>query len=91
MVFRLLHEEGFFVGASSALNVCAAVQLAKILGPGKTIVTILCDGGNRHLFISLIPKDNDINLDYFLKNGSLVKIFSKFFLKNMLRVFHNLQ
>ena len=43
--FRLLHEDGFFVGASSGLNVAAAVQVAKLLGPGHTIVTALCDGG----------------------------------------------
>ena len=44
-MFRLLHEEGFFVGASSGLNVVAAVQAAKLMGPGHTIVTCLCDTG----------------------------------------------
>ena len=48
MVFRLLHEEGFFVGASSGLNVVAAVQAAKLMGPGHTIVTCLCDTGQRY-------------------------------------------
>jgi len=48
MVFRMLHEEGLFMGGSSALNVCAAVELAKILGPGHTIVTIICDGAYRY-------------------------------------------
>jgi cysteine synthase A len=48
MVFRLLHEEGLLVGASSALNVVAACKLAERLGPGKKIVTILCDGGGRY-------------------------------------------
>lgn len=48
MVFRLLGEEGFFVGASSGLNVAAAVQAAKKLGPGHTIVTCLCDTGQRY-------------------------------------------
>lgn len=46
--FRLLHEEGFFVGASSGLNVAAAIQAAKHLGPGHTIVTCLCDSGQRY-------------------------------------------
>ena len=46
--FRLLHEEGFFVGASTGLNVSAAVQVAKKLGPGHTIVTCLCDTGQRY-------------------------------------------
>ncbi|KAG9293856.1 hypothetical protein G9A89_019194 [Geosiphon pyriformis] len=48
MVYRLLDEEGLYMGASSALNVVAAVEMAKILGPGKNIVTILCDGAYRY-------------------------------------------
>jgi len=48
MVYRLIYEEGIFIGASSALNVCAAIELAKILGPGHTIVTVLCDGALRY-------------------------------------------
>uniref|UniRef100_A0A7S0E0D1 cysteine synthase n=1 Tax=Hanusia phi TaxID=3032 RepID=A0A7S0E0D1_9CRYP len=48
MVFRLLYEEAIFVGGSAALNVCAAVEMAKRLGPGHTIVTILCDSGFRY-------------------------------------------
>ena len=43
--FRLLAEEGLFVGASSGLNVSAAYQLAKQMGPGHTVVTCLCDTG----------------------------------------------
>ncbi|OQS01168.1 cysteine synthase [Achlya hypogyna] len=45
----LLHEEGIFVGSSSAMNCVAAVRVAKKLGPGHTIVTMLCDSGQRHL------------------------------------------
>jgi len=48
MVFRLLDEEGIFIGASSALNVVAAAKMAKQLGKGKTIVTIICDGAYRY-------------------------------------------
>ena len=48
MVYRLLDEEGIFVGASSALNVVAATHVAKLLGPGHTIVTIICDGAYRY-------------------------------------------
>ncbi|KAI5799234.1 tryptophan synthase beta subunit-like PLP-dependent enzyme [Peziza echinospora] len=44
MVYRLLDEEGLYLGASSALNVVAAYEMAKELGPGKSIVTVLCDG-----------------------------------------------
>ncbi|CAG8586635.1 13054_t:CDS:2 [Cetraspora pellucida] len=48
MVYRLLDEEGLYLGASTALNVVAAVEMAKKLGPGKKIVTILCDGAYRY-------------------------------------------
>lgn len=45
----LLREEGLFVGSSSAVNVCGAAKVAQRLGPGHVVVTILCDGGARHL------------------------------------------
>lgn len=48
MVYRCLDEEGLYLGASSALNVAAARNLAVKLGPGKTVVTILCDGAYRY-------------------------------------------
>ena len=48
MVYRMLREEGLYLGGSSGINVCAAVEVARRLGPGHTIVTILCDGGDRY-------------------------------------------
>ncbi|KAI5451453.1 Cysteine synthase 1 [Naganishia albida] len=48
MVYRLLDEEGLYVGASSALNVVAATEVAKRLGKGSTVVTMLCDGAYRY-------------------------------------------
>ncbi|HTN47811.1 MAG TPA: cysteine synthase A [Burkholderiaceae bacterium] len=45
MVYRLLREEGFFVGGSSGINVAATVQVARDLGPGHTVVTLLADRG----------------------------------------------
>jgi cysteine synthase len=48
MVYRLLREEGLFLGTTSGVNVAAAVQIAKRLGPGHTIVTILCDTGSKY-------------------------------------------
>ncbi|KAH8107987.1 cysteine synthase [Cristinia sonorae] len=48
MVYDLLDTEGLYLGASSALNVVAAVELAQKLGPGKTVATILCDGAYRY-------------------------------------------
>ena len=47
-VFDLLKHEGLCLGGSSALNIAGAVRLAEHLGPGHTIVTILCDYGNRY-------------------------------------------
>jgi cysteine synthase A len=44
-VYRLLREEGLFVGGSSGINVAAAVQVARELGPGHTVATLLCDPG----------------------------------------------
>nr|GMC51712.1 cysteine synthase 2 [Ipomoea batatas] len=45
----LLKNDGLFVGSSSAMNCVGAVRVARALGPGHTIVTILCDSGMRHL------------------------------------------
>lgn len=45
VVYRLLREEGLFLGGSSGINVAAAVAVARQLGPGHTIVTLLCDRG----------------------------------------------
>ena len=48
LVFDLLEREGLCLGASSGINVAGAVRMARKLGPGHTIVTILCDGGMRY-------------------------------------------
>ena len=45
----LLEREGLCLGASSGVNVAGAIELAKAMGPGHTIVTILCDSGSRYL------------------------------------------
>lgn len=48
VAFRLLKEEGLCLGGSAALNVAGALRLAQETGPGKTIVTVLCDSGTRY-------------------------------------------
>jgi cysteine synthase len=48
LVFSLLKEEGLCLGGSSGINVAGAIRMAKDLGPGKTIVTILADSGTRY-------------------------------------------
>jgi len=47
-VFDLLIHEGLSVGGSTGINVAGAVRVARALGPGHTVVTILCDGGSRY-------------------------------------------
>ena len=47
--FDLLKYEGLCLGGSSGINVAGAIRMAKELGPGKTIVTILCDSGTRYM------------------------------------------
>ena len=47
--YALLHEEGLFLGSTSGVNVAAAIRVARDLGPGHTIMTILCDGGSKYL------------------------------------------
>ena len=48
MIFKLLKEEGLFLGGSSGINVCGAIKMAEKLGPGHNVVTILCDSGQRY-------------------------------------------
>ncbi|HTQ35659.1 MAG TPA: cysteine synthase A [Steroidobacteraceae bacterium] len=49
MVYRLLREEGLFLGSTSGINVAAALRVARELGPGHSVVTILCDGGAKYV------------------------------------------
>lgn len=48
VVYQLLEKDGLFMGGSVGINVGAAVALAKQMGPGHTIVTVLCDSGTRY-------------------------------------------
>jgi len=47
-LYDLLIHEGISVGGSSGINIAAAIEVARTMGPGHTIVTILCDGGSRY-------------------------------------------
>src|SRR5438270_4763618 len=49
IIFELVEHEGLCLGGSTGINVAGAIRLAKDMGPGHTIVTILADGGSRHL------------------------------------------
>jgi cysteine synthase A len=48
LIYDLLQDEGLLLGGSSAINVAGAMQMAREMGPGHTIVTILCDSGQRY-------------------------------------------
>ena len=48
VVYQLLYQDGLFMGGSVGINVGAAVAIAKQMGPGHTIVTVLCDSGSRY-------------------------------------------
>ena len=61
-IYDLLIHEGLSVGTSSGINVAAAVRVAKAMGPGHTIVTILCDGGARYA-------SKLFNLDFLREKG----------------------
>jgi cysteine synthase A len=48
VIFNLVREEGLVLGGSSGINIMAAIKVAKTLGPGHTVVTVLCDYGTRY-------------------------------------------
>ena len=48
IIYDLMQHEGLYLGGSSAINIAGAMKMAKDLGPGHTIVTILCDSGQRY-------------------------------------------
>ncbi len=62
VIYQLLHEEGLFLGLSSGINVAGAVKYALDHGPGRTIVTILCDSGAKY-------QSKLFNADWLLENG----------------------
>jgi cysteine synthase A len=69
-VFDLLEHEGLCLGGSSAINIAGAVRMARDLGPGKTIVTVLCDYGNRYqskLFNPAFLKSKGLPVPHWLE------------------------
>jgi len=69
IVFGLLAEEGLCLGGSSGINVAGAMRMAKEMGPGHTIVTILCDYGTRYqskLFNTEFLKEKDLPVPSWL-------------------------
>ncbi|RAU20956.1 cysteine synthase A [Paramagnetospirillum kuznetsovii] len=63
LIFNLVKEEGLVLGGSSGINVMAAIKVARMLGPGHTVVTVLCDYGTRYqskLFNPAFLRERDL-------------------------------
>ena len=69
LLFDLVKEEGLCLGGSSAINIAGAIRFARDLGPGSTVVTILCDSGARYgskLFNPAFLKDKGLPVPAWL-------------------------
>jgi len=76
IIYDLLQHEGLCLGGSTGVNVAGAIELAKQLGPGKTIVTILCDSGNRYqskLFNPEFMRSKNLPVPAWLEKRSEIK------------------
>jgi cysteine synthase A len=77
IVFDLLEHEGLCVGGSSGINIAGAVRLAKELGPGHTIVTVLADYGTRYqskLFNPQFLREKSLPVPEWLERKSNIKV-----------------
>ena len=76
VTYRLLREEGLALGLSSGVNVAGAIRLARELGPGKTIVTMLCDPATRYqsrLFNPDFLRSKGLEPPTWLENREIVE------------------
>jgi cysteine synthase A len=77
IVYDLLEHEGICLGGSSGINIAGAIRLAKDLGPGHTIVTILCDGGSRYqskLFNPAFMREKNLPVPEWLEQKSSITV-----------------
>ncbi|HEY4141923.1 MAG TPA: cysteine synthase A [Pseudolabrys sp.] len=77
IIFDLLEHEGLCLGGSSGINVAGAIRLAKDLGPGHTIITVLCDGGSRYqskLFNPEFLRSKNLPVPTWLERKSDIKL-----------------
>ncbi len=77
LAFDLLEHEGLCMGGSTGINVAGAIRLAKELGPGHTIVTVLCDFGNRYqskMFNPAFLRSKDLPVPAWLEDDSPLAI-----------------
>lgn len=77
ILFDLVQDEGLCLGGSSGINIAGAIRLAKDLGPGHTIVTVLCDYGNRYqskLFNPAFLRGKDLPVPAWLEMKTEIDI-----------------
>jgi cysteine synthase A len=77
IIFDLLEHEGLCLGGSTGINVAGAIRLARDMGPGHTIVTILCDYGSRYqskLFNPEFLRSKDLPVPDWLTRQSTIKV-----------------
>jgi cysteine synthase len=77
VIFELLEHEGLCLGGSTGINIAGAIRLAKQLGPGHTIVTVLCDSGNRYqskLFNPAFMRSKNLPVPQWLEKRSTIEL-----------------
>ena len=77
VIFELLEHEGLCLGGSTGINIAGAIRLAKQLGPDHTIVTILCDSGNRYqskLFNPAFMRSKNLPVPEWLEKRSTIEL-----------------
>jgi cysteine synthase A len=77
VIYELVEHEGLCLGGSSGVNIAGAIRLAKQLGPGKTIVTILCDSGGRYqskLFNPEFMRSKNLPVPTWLEKRSKIEV-----------------
>ncbi len=76
ILFDLAEQEGMLLGGSAAINIAGAMRLAKEMGPGHTIVTILCDGGARYaskLYNPAFLREKNLPIPAWMERASTIK------------------
>ena len=77
IVFDLIEHEGLCLGGSSGVNVAGAVRLARTLGPGHTVVTVLCDYATRYqsrLFNPAFLREKGLPVPHWLEKGTAINV-----------------
>jgi cysteine synthase len=77
IIYELLEHEGLCLGGSTGINVAGAIRLARQLGPGKTIVTVLCDSANRYqskLFNPQFMRSKNLPVPEWLERQSKIDV-----------------